>query len=465
MRVVGGNRYIAGAVLLAVIAITVLVAVSINLSFGLPFDLSLGLPPTRDYTLRAVFTDASGLTRGADVDVAGNRVGQVTGISLEDGRALVSMRIERSYAPLHRGTVAQIDYSTLLAEKFIELLPAAGTPTLADGAVIPSTETMTSVDFDQVLSSLDPQTRQEVQVMVQQLGGGVAGRQDAINELLQQLAGLSGESQPTLDTLRRNDPQLASIVSNLAIAGGVLAQRHHQLGDLVGNVAVVSQTLNENDASLDSLLPHLAATSNDLAQTLNGNEGNLHDTITELDPFLGQLNTQLGTTYPDLQGSRTTLQESFDYLTPYIVSAISQQDANGNYLRQFVVVDLCDDSISQTVTKYNRSQASCLVPAVTGVVNSLGTGGAAARSSSSTSGSGSASPASCSSPVPTPSAAPCPKASPTPTPSPCSPSPKPTPTPRPGSTPAPSPTVCPGAATGSGVLGEVGSILGGLLGG
>ncbi|HEX4215956.1 MAG TPA: MCE family protein [Candidatus Dormibacteraeota bacterium] len=462
MRIVSGNRYLAGVVLIAVIAIVIVVAVSINLSFGLPLNLSLGLPPSQDYTLRAVFTDANGLTKGADVEVAGNQVGQVTGISLDDGKALVSMRIERKYAPLHSGTIAQIDYSTLLAEKFIELMPAAGTPTLSDGATIPSTETMTSVDFDQVLSGLDPQTRQQVQVLVQQLGGGVAGRQDAINELLQQLAGLSGESQPTLDTLRQNDPQLASIVSNLAIAGGVLAQSHKQLGDLVGNVAVVSETLNQNDASLDSLLPHLASTSNDLDQTLNGNQGNLRDTITELDPFLGQLNTQLTTTYPDLQGSQTTLQQSFDYLTPYIVSAISQQDANGNYLRQFVVVDLCDDSLSQTVTKYNKSQASCLVPAVTGVASSLTTGGATAPPSGAASGPGSGSPSSCDTPLPTPSAAPCPKASPTPTPSPCSPAPTPTPTPKPA--PTPTPTGC--SATGSGgLLGEVGSILGGLLGG
>ena len=450
MRLVKGNPYVAGLGLLALILAVIVAAASINLSFGLPFNLSPGWPPSQDYTLRAAFTDANGLIKGADVVVAGNRVGQVTGITIEGREALVTMRIKRQYAPLHRGTVAQIRYSTLLAEKYLELTPAAGTPTLGSGATIPTSETITPVDFDQFLSSLDPETRRQVQVLVQQLGGGLKGQRAALNDLLDQLSALSVESQPALHTINGRDPQLGSITTNLAVASARLAQSHQQLGDLVASTAIVTGTLLQNDSQLDSLLVHLAHTSGDFDQTLNGNEGNLHDTVTQFAPFLVELNGQLTTTYPLLQQSQPQLAQSFNYLTPYITSAISQQDASGNYLRQFVVVDLCYDTLNKTKSD---PKTGCVNQAVSGLLSP-------APSQPATQAQPPAQPArsaTCPSPKPappSPTATPCPQVSPTP----CQPAGKP-PTP----TPSPSPTCQ--AQPGGGVLGGIGSVLGGLLGG
>jgi virulence factor Mce-like protein len=441
MRLTRGNPYVAGAALLAFILAGIVAAASINLSFGLPLNLTLGWPPSQDYTLKAAFQDAAGLNKGANVVVAGNQIGQVTDVAVQGSQALVTMRIKRQYAPLHRGAVARIRYSTLLAEKYIELTPAAGTPTLASGAIIASDQTITPVDFDQFLSSLDPETRRQLQVLVQQLGGGVSGRRAAINDLLDQLAGLSVESLPTLALLQRRDPQLSSITSNLATASARLAQSHQQLGDLVAHAAVVNGTLAQNDTQLDSLLVHLASTSDDFDQTLQGNEGNLHQTVSRLDPFLVQLNDQLGTTIPYVQLSQQQLKDSFTYLTPYVNSAIAQQDASGNFLRQYVVIDLCYDSLNQT---RSDPKSGCLVQAVSGVVNPAPNPPTPVRG-------GLPAPAPCATPtasprpglLPTPTASPCP--APSPSPSPCSPA-----TPAPTKpTPSPSPT-CQGSSGGGG---------------
>src|SRR5260370_42501180 len=111
---------------------------------------------------------------------------------------------------MHGGPVAAIRYSPLLAQKYVELTPASGTPPLASGTVIPSEQTVTPVDFAQFLSSLDAKTRQQLQVLVQQLGGAVTGAQAAIAPLADPLAGLSELSPPTLDTLRLPGPHLAT---------------------------------------------------------------------------------------------------------------------------------------------------------------------------------------------------------------------------------------------------------------
>jgi phospholipid/cholesterol/gamma-HCH transport system substrate-binding protein len=348
MPLTKGNPHAAASVLLTLVLMVIVAAVGINLSSGLPFNLSLGWPPSHDYVLSASFTDANGVSPGANVLIGGAQVGQVTQIRIEHDQALVTMRINQRYGPLHQGTVAAIRYSTLLAQKYVELTPASGTPLLPSGAVIPSAQTVTPVDFDQFLSSLDARTRQQLQVLVQQLGGGVAGEQAAINTLVDHLAGLSELSPPTLDTFRARDPQLAAIVSNLDIVSARLAQSHQQLGELVQHTAVVTETLARSDSQLDGLLVHLAGVSQDTTQTLQGNHANLRTTIGRLDPFLVRLTPQLSTSAGYLSQAAPTLEAEATYLVPEVVSAISQQDAGGHFLRQFVVIDTCYDTLSST---------------------------------------------------------------------------------------------------------------------
>src|SRR5260221_247219 len=201
-------------------------------------DVSRTGPLSQDYTRSAACADANAVYPGAEVVIAGPQVGQVTEINIEHDQAVVTMRISRQYEPLHRGTVAAIRYTTLLANKYLELTPAAGTAPLPSGATIPSDQTVTPVDFDQFLSSLDAKTRQQAQGLVQQLGGGVTGEQAAINGLLSNMAGLSEQSPPVLNVLQLRDPQLASIISNLDTVAATLARSHQQLGQLVGNTAL-----------------------------------------------------------------------------------------------------------------------------------------------------------------------------------------------------------------------------------
>jgi virulence factor Mce-like protein len=441
MRLTKRNPYLAGVILvIAVLALTA-AAVSINLSAGLPFNLSAGFPPSHDYVLSATFTDANGVSPGANVVIAGAQVGQVTGVRISHGRAVVSMRIQRRFGPLHRGTVAAIRYSTLLAQKYVELTPAAGTPPLPSGAIIPSNETITPVDFDQVLSALDARTRQQVQVLVNQLGGGVAGEQAAINALADNLSTLSEISPPTLDTLRARDPQLASILTNLASVSATLAASHRQLGGLVQHTATVTGTLARNDASLDGLLTHLATVSQDTARTLRGNQANLHQTIIRLDPFLARITPQISTAAGYLSQAAPVLRDEMTYLIPEVVSAIAQRDAGGNYLRQYVVVNTCYDLLSKTPSNGRNCLAQLAGPPA------LGQAPPAARKGR----------ARCPSPAPSPAATPGTAA---PSPSPLLPFPSPPSaagcTGSRQSTRAPSPSPSP-----SGVLGSIFSFFGG----
>jgi len=326
-----------------------LIAVSINTSFGLPFNIELW-PPGQDYTVKAAFKDANGLIHGADVVVSGHAIGQVTGVVVVKDESVVTMRIKPEFAPLHRGTVARIRYGTLLAQKYVEVAAVGGSANIPAGATIPSDQTITPVDFDRFLSALDPETRQKLQVVIQQTGDSVSGRAVAINDLLDQLHSLSIESKPGLNVLAAHQAEIGTITSNLAIASGRLAQSHEQLGQLVQNANDVNLTLANQNESLTRLIVHLGNVMDTFNVTLDGNEQNLHQTVVLLDPLIGSLAVAFGTTEGYLSASLPGFERGFEVLGPEGESAIHQRDANGNYLRQYLVADPACDQMN---TSYN----------------------------------------------------------------------------------------------------------------
>ena len=93
------------------------------------------------YTVYARFTSIAGLRSGADIEIAGVRVGRVAAISLDQNRdaALVSLHINKG-VELYDDSLASVRTSGLIGDKYILLSPGgAGTP-LKDGDEISDTE-------------------------------------------------------------------------------------------------------------------------------------------------------------------------------------------------------------------------------------------------------------------------------------------------------------------------------------
>ena len=359
------NPFRAGVLTLAGLLILAVLAVAINLSFGLPFNLSL-FPPGQDYSITAAFTDSNGVSRGADVVIAGHTVGQVTSVAVSGSRSVVSMRVSPHYAPLHQLSSARIRYSTLLAQKYIEITPVAGGAEIPSGGSIRSDNTVSPVDFDQFLSALDPQTRARLQTLIQQSGGALQGQQETINDLLSQLNGLSQESVAPLSTFHQHNADLDRIVANLGIVSDRLSQSHQQLGDLVGSMSDVTGTLASNDKALNSLLLHLGNVMGDFNATLNGNEQNFHTTVVTLDPLLSQLNGTLAIVYSDSQFSIGQINTNNRQLQPELVNATSQTDGSGQHLlRQYFVGNLaCDQGSASCQTGVGQAPSSAAAPSL-----------------------------------------------------------------------------------------------------
>jgi len=106
------------------------------LSFRLG-DLSLFPPPS--YILYANFDNISGLKTGADVEIAGVKVGKVIKIWLQQEQARVAMRINQG-VQVDSDAIAGVKTAGLLGDKFISLELGGGEKTLENGDTVRQTQ-------------------------------------------------------------------------------------------------------------------------------------------------------------------------------------------------------------------------------------------------------------------------------------------------------------------------------------
>jgi phospholipid/cholesterol/gamma-HCH transport system substrate-binding protein len=189
------------------------------------------------YSLNAAFPSATAVVAGLGepVNVAGVRVGQITGTELKDGQAIIHMSIDPSKLPrLYGNAHAALVPNTPLKDMQVDIFPgrrSAGA--LPHGATIPVGQTATPIDSDELLASLDTDARTWFAGLLTSLGQATAGRGGDIRRLLRAL----GPTSAQLRTL-----------------GDLLAGRHRQISQLVHNFGVLTQAASTKDGQLRTLV-------------------------------------------------------------------------------------------------------------------------------------------------------------------------------------------------------------------
>jgi len=122
------------------------------------------LHANRTYEVRVALQDAGQLVKGNLVKVGGNSVGKIRSIRLDDrNQAVLVLRIDDAdLRPLHRGTRAIVRQTSLsgIANRYVALVPGPDDARpIPSGGTIPAEDTQPAVDLDEVLNTLDAQTR------------------------------------------------------------------------------------------------------------------------------------------------------------------------------------------------------------------------------------------------------------------------------------------------------------------
>lgn len=134
------------------------------------------------YVVEAEFQTAQAVVpgQGQTVNIAGVKVGDIGRVELEDGRAVVEMKMQDEYrGRVFRNASILLRPKTGLKDMYLQLDP--GTPAAGDlpeGGRIPVSNTLADVNPDEVLASLDQDTRAYVQVLLGAGGEALGGSGD-----------------------------------------------------------------------------------------------------------------------------------------------------------------------------------------------------------------------------------------------------------------------------------------------
>jgi phospholipid/cholesterol/gamma-HCH transport system substrate-binding protein len=266
------------------------------------------------YILRIPTQDASGITTGSDVTIAGVDAGTVRGVALTpSGQAMITAAIDPAFAPVHTDATAELRPKSLLGEMYVNIDPGTSGPVLPSGATLPGLQVNRSTDLQQVLNLFNQPTRAKLQTLIDSLGGGLAGRAQDLNEAIpageQDLSDLAAITS----TLNARDQDLQAVVAALNEVTTELARsdRRQQLGDLIvstqqlmGNLRAEQARLKRAVVTADSSLGNLKQGLQGTAPALSGIAAALPETVQEgnalLTPlaadtsaFLPQLNTAI----------------------------------------------------------------------------------------------------------------------------------------------------------------------------
>jgi phospholipid/cholesterol/gamma-HCH transport system substrate-binding protein len=131
------------------------------------------IPFTTPFQVNAVFQSANSIRPGSPVRIAGVEVGKVKEVKPEEGTdaAVVVLQIKGDGLPLHTDATAKIRPRIFLEGNFfVDLQPGTpGAPILKDGGTLKVTQTATPVQLDQVLTSLQQDTRGDLKDLLDQL--------------------------------------------------------------------------------------------------------------------------------------------------------------------------------------------------------------------------------------------------------------------------------------------------------
>ncbi len=106
---------------------------------------------TQQYTIKAEFTSASGLKKGAHVEMAGVSVGRVTNITFNPETYLAEVYIAlENNIQIPDDSIASIRTSGIIGDKFLKISPGGSEIIIEPNMVI--TETEPSINLEELIS-------------------------------------------------------------------------------------------------------------------------------------------------------------------------------------------------------------------------------------------------------------------------------------------------------------------------
>lgn len=215
------------------------------------------------FELKAEFSSAQAVTpgQGQAVDIAGIQVGDITGVTLEDGHAVVTMQVDNKYAPLiNEDATLLLRPKTGLNDMIIEVDSGVSDENVEEGSTIPLASTQPNVNPDEFLASLDADTQSFLKLLL-------AGGAEALDPE-------QGRDLKLSAALRQLEP----FARDISRINGALALRRDNIARSIHNFQLLSTELGDKDADLTAFID----SSDDVLASFAKQEASIRGALQEL---------------------------------------------------------------------------------------------------------------------------------------------------------------------------------------
>jgi phospholipid/cholesterol/gamma-HCH transport system substrate-binding protein len=215
--------------------------------------------------------------QGQTINIAGVKVGDVKSVKLQNGVALVSVDMEKKYAPVYRDAKVLLRPKTGLKDMYLALDPGTrDAGALPSGGTIPAANTLPDVNPDEILASLDADTRAYLAILLN--AGGEAftdppGHQGetsaALRQTFKRFEPTNRDLARITTLLARRRQSISHVIHNFRLISGELARTDGTLGRFVESSNVNFRAFANKDAALReslALLPGTLAVANTTLQ-------------------------------------------------------------------------------------------------------------------------------------------------------------------------------------------------------
>jgi phospholipid/cholesterol/gamma-HCH transport system substrate-binding protein len=210
------------------------------------------------FSLDAEFNTAQAVTpgQGQAVTIAGAKIGEIATVSLRDGVALVTMKVNPKYSKyIYRNATMLLRPKTQLQDITVEVNPGTRSAgKLRSGEVLPLSQTGANIDFDEFLAGLDAETRSYVQELIAGLGIGLKENGRALSAALKRFDPTSRYVEEIATEVERRHANVARAIHNFRLLTEALGGKDQQLSELVDSANAVLGTFAKEDASFKKTL-------------------------------------------------------------------------------------------------------------------------------------------------------------------------------------------------------------------
>lgn len=329
----------------------------------------------KGYDVEVLFDSATGLAKDVTVEIAGVEVGKVKRISLQDGKALVVLRMNPGLI-IRKNDIAIIRTRGILGDKYVEIMPGSMTALpISPGERITLTAPITDMD---VLMNTLGEVADDIRALTNSLSNvlgtekGEATLREIVDNIKEVVSALN-------HTIQNNKEDINKIVDNLSTFTGTLKEIGNSnkediatiirsakkvtgtMEPLVANLTEITEKINQGQGSIGRLvnddeavenLNQVLASLREITDRIKNGEGtlgqliakddsiqNLNKTLASLSDITDTINRGEGTIGRLVHEEETveTLNETLGHLNTYMEKQETFQaylDYRGEYLTE-----------------------------------------------------------------------------------------------------------------------------------